>query len=64
MAHNRTEKGGTENSQKISVEMGQRKLNGQPDLPWGEKSSMNDGKHEGKTKAKMKAEKPERSVRK
>jgi hypothetical protein len=39
-------------------------LKGQPDLPLEEKAFMNDGKHNGKTKAKMTAEKPERSVRK
>jgi hypothetical protein len=38
--------------------MGQRKFKGQSEVPLDEKTSMNDGKHDGKTKAQIKAEKP------
>jgi hypothetical protein len=63
-AHKRNAKGVTQYCQTNSVEMDRRKLKGQPDLPLEEKASMNDGKHNGKTKAKKNAENPERSLRK
>jgi hypothetical protein len=44
--------------------MCRRKFKRQPYLPLHEKISMNDGKYDGKTKAKTNAEKPERRVRK
>jgi hypothetical protein len=58
MAHKRNEKGVTQDYQKSSVEMGRRKFKGQPYLPLHEKISVNDGKHDGKTKAKTTTEKP------
>jgi hypothetical protein len=40
------------------------KSKGQPDLPLDDKTSMNDAKPGGKTKAKINAEKPSSRVRK
>jgi hypothetical protein len=63
-ADKRNEKGKTHGRQKRSVEMVRRKFNGEPDLPFDEKTSMNEGKHDRKTKAKINAEKPKPRVRK
>jgi hypothetical protein len=63
-AHNRSDKDGAQDSQKGSVRMGRRKLKRQADVPLDEEISMNDGKHDGKTKAKMNAEKSSTRVRK
>jgi hypothetical protein len=38
--------------------MGPRKFNGQPDFPLDKKTSINDGKHDRKNKAKINTDKP------